>query len=576
MKKIIALVLSLTCFCLSTAMAFGNLSIKYNSETREIEVIGDIEGLTKNEAVKVIILKPNTDTINEASVLGVNEKFTSKYKHFDFSEKLPDNAPGGEYKVIVQSKTGGVKISELIVMSDDFLISKMNEIDKASANGIISWLEENAYNFEFAKLEEFEIYSNLENDKKLFVCEALSKIDFHIDNVQKISEKVEALKNSFKLNTITAYANSIGKDDAAAMIDFMKKYEELIDADEYINECMSKFSSDKQSEVIKNTFSEDFNSILDINEKYTTNVILKAVEGTSHWSGVAEIFDKEKDFLNVDSKKEDLISSSEIYRTYTKLVGKVYSGKEKLLQAFYDAIDETSNEIAKQKESKKGGSSGGSGGSSKVGGNSAMVVFKPAATPEPTKEDIKADNMFTDLDDVPWAVNQINELAKQGAISGYGNGKYGPKDNVTRGQFIKILVSAFGLTIKNLEKIPFRDISESDVFSKEIKIAYSLGLINGLNETSFGTNEPISREDACVVIYRALSFIEIKMDGNASSFNDNDEISDYALPGVSKLTGIGIINGDNGNFKPKSNITRAEVAVVFNNAVNKFMEVKGK
>ena len=85
------------------------------------------------------------------------------------------------------------------------------------------------------------------------------------------------------------------------------------------------------------------------------------------------------------------------------------------------------------------------------------------------------------------------------------------------------------------------------------------GLILG-NDGFFRPNESITREDAALIVYRWLT----QKDGRLLTkkyFSDRSSISEYAREAVEALAGAGILKGnENGVFKPKNSITRAEAA----------------
>lgn len=56
----------------------------------------------------------------------------------------------------------------------------------------------------------------------------------------------------------------------------------------------------------------------------------------------------------------------------------------------------------------------------------------------------RAATSFTDLSEVSWAVDAINDMASRGIIQGVGNNKFAPKDNVTRQEFAAMAIRAFG------------------------------------------------------------------------------------------------------------------------------------
>ena len=95
-----------------------------------------------------------------------------------------------------------------------------------------------------------------------------------------------------------------------------------------------------------------------------------------------------------------------------------------------------------------------------------------------------------------------------------------------------------------------------------IKKAHGAGLVNGIGDKSFLPNGKITREDACVIVYRYLSNLG-KLSDDSKAFSDEQVFSDYSKEAIKILAGNGIVNGVGDNlFSPKSNINRASCAVL--------------
>lgn len=95
------------------------------------------------------------------------------------------------------------------------------------------------------------------------------------------------------------------------------------------------------------------------------------------------------------------------------------------------------------------------------------------------------------------------------------------------------------------------------------------GVIWGF-DGKFMPGEPISRQDAAVIIERMMSYKGYKMLGSAE-FEDMEEVSDYAKNSVPMLGGAKIIKGFKNRFEPLKNAARAEAAaILFNILANYF------
>ncbi len=203
---------------------------------------------------------------------------------------------------------------------------------------------------------------------------------------------------------------------------------------------------------------------------------------------------------------------------------------------------------------KRGGSGSGVGGS-------AVVI------PDKEEEPVVENKPFSDLDKAAWAETSILTLYKKNIIDGY-EGKFNPGDNVTRAQFAKMVVNALGLTEAESEAV-FEDVASNHWSYSYVSAASKYGLILG-NNGLFRGEDNITREDMCVIMYRAWQ----KRYGdetieNAESFADEDEISEYAKAAVAAMRAAGVVNGVGDNmFMPAKNATRAEAAHI----IARFME----
>jgi len=148
----------------------------------------------------------------------------------------------------------------------------------------------------------------------------------------------------------------------------------------------------------------------------------------------------------------------------------------------------------------EGGTVGGGSSGGGFGGGIGSVAIGKTESPSvaPTPVEIKA---FKDIDVVEnWAGKAITELYKQGVINGVGEGKFEPNRVLYREEFVKMMVEAFDINVET--KINFTDVDEDDWCYSYIERAVASGIIQGVDETSFGTGTPLSRQDLSVIIYR--------------------------------------------------------------------------
>ncbi|MBW7476510.1 S-layer homology domain-containing protein [Paenibacillus oenotherae] len=179
---------------------------------------------------------------------------------------------------------------------------------------------------------------------------------------------------------------------------------------------------------------------------------------------------------------------------------------------------------------------------------------------------------FQDLANTEWARQAIEAMASKGIIDGIGKGLYAPEKNITRADFLLLLVKTLGLTAKPDDN--FKDVRPDDYYYEAAGIAKKLNIALGSGDNLFKPRDPISRQDMMVLAVRALeSFKNLQTANDASilaPFNDKSEIAGYAADSLSTLVKEGLIVGDKDKLHPLSRTTRAEVAVFLYRVYNKY------
>ena len=184
--------------------------------------------------------------------------------------------------------------------------------------------------------------------------------------------------------------------------------------------------------------------------------------------------------------------------------------------------------------------------------------------PEPTVQKVKPKNLYNDVNEDYWAKEYIENLSNKNIISGKGNDLFEPDANITREEFIKILIKGFGFEITS-NNVEFTDVNKDSWSYPYIATAKELGIVNGISEKEFGSSLKITREDMAMMVVRASKSKGIKLSSplNAISFNDEDDISDYAKESINILVNAQILSGFGENiFSPKQSATRAQAAKI--------------
>ncbi|MGZ4123876.1 MAG: S-layer homology domain-containing protein, partial [Tumebacillaceae bacterium] len=175
-----------------------------------------------------------------------------------------------------------------------------------------------------------------------------------------------------------------------------------------------------------------------------------------------------------------------------------------------------------------------------------------------------------------WAKNAVNDMGSRMVVSGTGEDKFSPDQDITRAEFAAIIVRGLGLKLENGAS-PFSDVKESDWYSSAIKTAYEYHLINGIGDGTFHPNDKITREQAMYIIASAMKITRLKDNLPAQSvaellhpYTDAKDASKWALNAIADCVEAGIISGrGNAELAPEANISRAEVAAIVERLLQK-------
>lgn len=182
--------------------------------------------------------------------------------------------------------------------------------------------------------------------------------------------------------------------------------------------------------------------------------------------------------------------------------------------------------------------------------------------------------LLTDVDKEAWYHEAVDYVYAAGLMAGSGSLTFQPTDGATRAQVISILhqisdypAPAAGASGAPLAQLPFTDVQVNAWYREALLWAYSVGLAEGYNETTFGAFAVISRQQLAAWLYRFVLLTD--PDGTAapevdlSVFPDSALVSAWAEEAVAWAVGKGYLSGRSGGaLDPRAYVTRAELAQV--------------
>ncbi|EOS63226.1 S-layer homology domain-containing protein, partial [Oscillibacter sp. 1-3] len=173
---------------------------------------------------------------------------------------------------------------------------------------------------------------------------------------------------------------------------------------------------------------------------------------------------------------------------------------------------------------------------------------------------------FTDLGTVgTWYHEAVDYVLRNGLMNGYSNGTFGPNNNLTRAQFAQILFNKEGRPVVNY-LLQYSDVAEGAWYTEAIRWATSRGIIGGYGNGNFGPNDNITREQLAVMLWRYAG--SPAATDKELHFTDADKASGYALEALRWAVENGILNGyGDGLLGPQGQATRAQVAQMLKNFI---------
>ena len=169
--------------------------------------------------------------------------------------------------------------------------------------------------------------------------------------------------------------------------------------------------------------------------------------------------------------------------------------------------------------------------------------------------DVPADSYYYDA--VLWA-------AKQGITGGTDAEHFSPNASCARGQLVTFLWRTAGKPVVNYA-MSFSDVSGDAYYTEAVRWAASLGIVSGYGGGKFGVNDPITREQMAVMLYRFAKAqgMDTTQGGMAvREFDDFEQVSAYAGEAMAWAVNTGILNGADNRLMPKAPCTRAQIVTM--------------
>lgn len=170
---------------------------------------------------------------------------------------------------------------------------------------------------------------------------------------------------------------------------------------------------------------------------------------------------------------------------------------------------------------------------------------------------------FADVDKQAWYYPAVRYVCYYGMMNGTSAESFAPESEFSRAQMAQILYNLEGRpqTIQAM----YTDVSQGAWYAAAISWAMRSGILTGYGDGRVGPDDPITREQLAAILYRyaGQKGYDTSAQSDLSGFADADAISAYARIPLAWAYATGIVNGtDATTLAPDGTATRAQAATM--------------
>ncbi|MCM1233093.1 MAG: S-layer homology domain-containing protein, partial [Ruminococcus flavefaciens] len=171
------------------------------------------------------------------------------------------------------------------------------------------------------------------------------------------------------------------------------------------------------------------------------------------------------------------------------------------------------------------------------------------------------DTGYTDVDAGHPYAEAIQYCREHGLMNGVGNGRFDPDGTLDREMLATVLWRLENEPVVNY-LMQFSDVSDS-WYTEAVRWAASEQIMGGYGGGKWGVGDPVTRQDMTTTLWRYAGELPAE---HTSRYEDESAIANYAAPAVDWSDANGIVAPVSDTaFAPRENATRAQVAAALMN-----------
>lgn len=176
---------------------------------------------------------------------------------------------------------------------------------------------------------------------------------------------------------------------------------------------------------------------------------------------------------------------------------------------------------------------------------------------------------FSDVKQGAWYYTAVDYAVSEGLFSGTSASTFAPDKPMTRAMFVRVLGNKAKVNPADYPSTSFSDVKAGAWYAPYVEWAARNGIVSGTGNGRFCPNQSVTREQMATILYNYARYTGCDLLSRAGTmvrFSDSDRISSYAWHPMEWAVTHNLLGGNGGRLDPKGTATRAQVAQIFYNS----------
>lgn len=180
-----------------------------------------------------------------------------------------------------------------------------------------------------------------------------------------------------------------------------------------------------------------------------------------------------------------------------------------------------------------------------------------------------------------WYRDGMQYVLSNDLVSGYDGGAFDPDEQALRVTLIQLLWNLEGQPEVSDAPTSYTDVSGTAWYTRAVNWGTAAGIAEGYGDGRFGPQNNLTREQLVTVLYRYAKYkgvdVSVGEDTNILSYDDAFEVSTWAMGAMQWACGAGLVNGrTKSTLNPCETASCAELATVLMRYCGSLAQAEGQ